>query len=343
MALLIFEFTHKLTDHLNSIKMKRIKLFLTISSCILISSCAFNISEYIASSKSLSYNHIISNEQIKSWGFNKNNYCDKQRNLCISYFHAAPLKGGRLKYSIETGSGNQTSQVDFSIDKEKLKNSYSGTIVLLHGFRISKEFMLNSALYFRLLGFQVVIPDLLGHGESEGHKEYGVGDSEVINRLMDDLIHKDIIESKPIYLLGNSMGSLTAARITQSRQDICGLILQAPMLKFDQAVYNYAKENFPLLSKALSEEEIRKGALIALEGVNIGLLETQIEPLLTKSSVPVLLFASNTDSISPYDHFRTLNQDHIEVVLLKDRNHPGMAVIGEIEHSALQDWLIQGR
>ncbi|WP_444899671.1 alpha/beta hydrolase [Microbulbifer sp. VAAC004] len=321
------------------IKMKSIKLFLTISICLLASSCAVNIRDYIASSKSFPYDHIVSNEQIKSWGFHKNNYCDKLRNLCISYFSADPLEKGKIKYSIETDSGDQTSQVNLSINKEALNKHYSGTIILLHGFRISKEFMLHSALYFRLLGFQVVIPDLLGHGESEGRKEYGVGDSEVINRLIDELIHKDLIESKNIYLLGNSMGSLTAARITQSRQDISGLILQAPMLEFDQAVYNYAQENFPLLSRAFSEKEIKIGASMALEEANISLLETQIEPLLTNTPVPVLLFASNTDPISPYDHFQNLHQDHIKIVLLKDRNHPSMAVIGEIEHSALQDWL----
>ncbi|QFT56576.1 alpha/beta hydrolase [Microbulbifer sp. THAF38] len=319
--------------------MKLKKLIPVTIFCVLISACSSNIADYITHSKSFPYDEIVSSEQIETWGFKKGSYRDTYRDLSISYLYAAPLEKGKIKYSIETDSGQNTTTVALAIDRKALKNSYSGTLILLHGFRASKEFMLNSALYFRLLGFHVVIPDLLGHGESGGNKEYGVGDSKIINRLIDDLIDTGIIENQHIYLLGNSMGSLAAARISQSRQDISGLILQAPMLEFDQAVYLYAKENFPLLSKAISEDEIKIGALTALKEANIRSQDTKIEPLIMNSSIPVLLFTSNTDPISPYDHFKNLDQGHIRVVNLPKRNHPSMAIIGDIEHRILQEWL----
>ncbi|WP_226642223.1 alpha/beta hydrolase [Microbulbifer variabilis] len=319
--------------------MKLKNLIPIILFCTLICACSSNIADYITHSKSFPHDHIVSSEQIEKWGFYKGNYRDTYRDLGISYLYAAPLEKDKIKYSIETDSGHNTSTVTLAIERKSLKKSYSGTLILLHGFRASKEFMLNSALYFRLLGFHVVIPDLLGHGESEGNKEYGIGDSEIINRMIDDLINTGIIENKNIYLLGNSMGSLAAARISQSRQDVSGLILQAPMLEFDQAVYLYAKENFPLLSRTISEDEIKKGALTALEEANISLQDTKIESLIINSPIPVLLFASNTDPISPYDHFKKLEQDHIRVVNLPERNHPSMAIIGNIEHKILQEWL----
>lgn len=164
--------------------------------CFSISACSSKIASYIEKSRSFPHDHIITSEQISQWDFSKSNYCQAQSNQCISYFHAAPLANKRISYSIEIESVKSVSAVNLELSRDNLKKDFSGTIILLHGFRASKEFMLTSALYFRFLGFDVVIPDLLGHGESDGTKGYGVVDSEIISNLIDDVAHKTVLSKK---------------------------------------------------------------------------------------------------------------------------------------------------
>ncbi|WP_020414355.1 hypothetical protein [Microbulbifer variabilis] len=101
------------------------------------------------------------------------------------------------------------------------------------------------------------------------------------------------------------MGALTAARISASRQDISGRILQAPMVKFDQAVVNYARAAHPLASGLIPESNFREGATRALEKANIYHDNTRIKALLISSSTPTLLFLSPSDPIAPIANPRT--------------------------------------
>jgi len=315
------------------------KLVTIVTLCFSISACSSKIASYIEKSRSFPHDHIITGEQISQWDFSKSDYCLAQSNQCISYFHAAPLTNKRISYSIEIESEKSESAVNLQLSRDNLKKDFSGTVILLHGFLVSKEFMLSSALYFRFLGFDVVIPDLLGHGESDGTKGYGVVDSEIISNLIDDVAYKNSIKKKNIYLLGNSMGALTAARISSSRQDISGLILQAPMVKFDQAAYNYAKSGFPLLSKIISESNIREGAALALARANIKIDDTKIKPLLISSQTPILIFASSSDSVAPHTEYQDITDRNIKLVILNDRSHPSMVAIGQDEHKVLSEWL----
>ncbi|MFA0790353.1 alpha/beta hydrolase [Microbulbifer echini] len=209
----------------------------------------------------------------------------------------------------------------------------------MHGFRTSKEFMLDSALYFRFLGLQVVVPDLLGHGDTGGKKKYGVDDSKYINSLIDNLIEEGIIKDGNIYLVGSSMGALTASHISSLRSDISGVILLAPMLQFDEAVYNYAKIDHPILSRIIPEKDIRKGAALALRKSNVKLKDTNIQPLLKSSQTPTLLILSDSDQISPYASYKQLQKDNIEIFKVNGRHHPSMNTIGEGEHEAIVKWL----
>ncbi|WP_444902568.1 alpha/beta hydrolase [Microbulbifer sp. SSSA007] len=235
-----------------------------------------------------------------------------RNNLCVNYFHATALINKKINYSIEVESYKSESTVNLKLNRNALESSFSGTVILLHGFRASKEFILSSALYFRFLGFDVVIPDLLGHGESGGKKAFGVGDSEIVNALVDNLIQKSIIKKDNLYLLGHSMGALTTARISASRQDISGLI---------------------------PEKNFREGATRALEKANIYLDDTRIKALLISSNSSTLLFLSSSDPIAPYSEFKDLTDSNINLVLLRERNHPSMEVIGKNEYELLVNWL----
>ncbi|MCO1336568.1 alpha/beta hydrolase [Microbulbifer sp. OS29] len=272
-------------------------------------------------------------------GFKKSRYCTKNKEDCLSYYYAPPLTENTLQYSVKFDAHAKDSVVNLSLNRDSFKEKYSGTVILLHGFRSSKEFMLYSALYFRFLGFQTIVPDLLGHGESDSNKKYGVGDSKIINGFIDNLISSGAIKGENLYIVGNSMGALTALYVSALRYDISGVILLAPMLPFDQALYNYGKLNHPLLSRIIPEKDVRQGANLALKKAGIEPNDTNILPLLNFSKLPILLASSPSDRISPYRNYKGLDQINIEVIEVDNRNHPSMATIGNTEHKAIIKWL----
>ncbi|MBL4774174.1 MAG: alpha/beta fold hydrolase [Alcanivoracaceae bacterium] len=194
--------------------------------------------------------------------------------------------------------------------------------------------MTNSALYFRFIGFNVIIPDLLGHGDSDGEISFGVNDSQIINELLQN---KSDIEY-PLYLLGNSMGAVTASYLA-SNNDISGLILLAPMTKFDEAAVNYALSYSPIISTFFSEEVIRRGAIEALNEANISVEQTNIKPIVSALNVPVIIFASTNDKVAPFSYFDSLSSLKISVIKVNDRSHPSMSIIGTQEHLYIQEWL----
>lgn len=111
------------------------------------------------------------------------------------------------------------------------------------------------------------------------------------------------------------------------------------MVKFDQAAYNYAKSGFPLLRGIISESNIREGAALALDRANIKIDDTKIKPLLISSKIPILIFASSSDSVAPHTEYQDLTYRNIKLVVLNDRNHPSMVAIGQDEHKVLSSWL----
>ena len=313
--------------------------------CFNLASCASVVSRFIEQSESFDYLDSISDKQIADLGFTEAQFCLNNEKPCISYLSAPPIVSKRISYTTELASNRGSSLVSLSLERNEVPEGLRGTVVLLHGFRASKEFMLNSALYFRFLGFNVVNPDLLGHGESGGEKQYGVGDAEIINALIDQQI-KVAKESNAVgagaeklYVLGNSMGCIAALHLSQMREDITGIILQAPMLKFDLAVNNYINANTPLLARFFTESTIEQAAIQSLQRANVMLEQTDTQLLISGSNQPVLLFASNADAVAPYSNFVQLASSRVNIVQVQQRNHPSMAVIGDSDSNELLHWL----
>ncbi|QFT54844.1 alpha/beta hydrolase [Microbulbifer sp. THAF38] len=316
-----------------------IRVLTVISICIVISACSQRIASSIEKAENFSFVDRITTERIEELGFKRTEYCLPDNKKCISYYYGSPLVDNNLNYSATLGRGDRENIVKINLNRDSLDRSYHGTVVLLHGFRTSKEFMLNSALYFRFLGFQVIVPDLLGHGDTGGKKKYGVDDSKYINSLIDNLVEEGVIKDENIYIVGSSLGALTATHISSLRSDINGIILLAPMPQFDEAVYNYMKIDYPVLSRIIPERDIRKGAVIALKRANIDLKDTNIQPLLKTSQTPTLLILSNSDQVSPYANYKQLKKNNIKIFKVNGRYHPSMNTIGDVEHEAIIKWL----
>lgn len=315
--------------------MNFIRYIIPLLGSLTLTGCASLVSSYLQSVDSFNYSSIGSSEQIAELGFIKREYCSAKEDRCTHYFIGEPLTSRRLQYQTEISSARSTTAVELSITRDSLPVYAPSTIVLMHGFRASKEFMVNTALYFRFLGFNVIVPDLLGHGDSAGAKTFGVVDSYVIN----EIISKEHVSQRNLYLLGNSMGAVAATRIASMRDDVHGLILQAPMLNFSEAVYRYSNSNYPFLVGLIGDEAILKGASSALSEANLTAADTDIMPLLSSLPIPLLILTSSADEVAPYASFAALLGEQLTVKNLTNRNHPSMAVVGDRDSAIILEWL----
>jgi pimeloyl-ACP methyl ester carboxylesterase len=260
-------------------------------------------------------------------------FCDTKLG-CYDYYFAAN-KAGKQKLSINNKAHftDKPYSTSLTVNRDDVP-SFKGSVVLVHGFRGSKDWSLMSAAYFQFLGFDVYIFDLLGHGELATTKGFGVADTQYIQRF----IESQLDSSDPIIAVGYSMGGLVATSLL-NQNTVGGAILQAPMTRFDDALLGYFKDRAPWYSVFLSDSTIRNGANSALKEVGLSAQDTNTISLLETSTSPLLVFSSTVDSVAPHPTFAALKNTHINVIKVDDVEHAYMSMIGQAEHTEILLWL----
>lgn len=99
------------------------------------------------------------------------------------------------------------------------------TIILYHGWSSRKEFQRIRGYLLAMVGYQVIIPDAIYHGERNSLKNYDIEDAKeyfweiILQNLKEaDILINSIIENyngdrKRIGVIGNSMGGITASGV----------------------------------------------------------------------------------------------------------------------------------
>jgi uncharacterized protein len=102
-----------------------------------------------------------------------------------------------------------------------------GTVIILHGLTINKGSMLDEAYEFRYWGYNVLLIDFRGHGNSEGNTTtIGVRETEEVKLAYDFVVKK---KERNIFLFGVSMGAVVAAKaISDYELQLSGVILETP-------------------------------------------------------------------------------------------------------------------
>lgn len=111
--------------------------------------------------------------------------------------------------------------------KSKADKLKKGTVLLFHGIGGAKDYLISEAEAFRNLGFNVMMVDFRGHGNSSGHTTtLGVKESEEV-KLAFDYVRQ--LGEKRIFIWGGSMGAVAVAHaIGQYQLNVSGIILEAP-------------------------------------------------------------------------------------------------------------------
>ncbi|TKB47622.1 hypothetical protein FCL40_15540 [Ferrimonas sediminicola] len=127
------------------------------------------------------------------------------RDRCLSYLKKKDgfRWGSGIKFTWTVDVGGRFTQMTLSRDGGL---PAWGTVVLLHGYRMNKESMALLAAYWVMMGFEVLIPDLGGHGQSDGPFSFGVGDAGLLSLWLDRQHPR-----QPLFLVVGSAASAATA------------------------------------------------------------------------------------------------------------------------------------
>jgi pimeloyl-ACP methyl ester carboxylesterase len=101
-----------------------------------------------------------------------------------------------------------------------------GTVVLFHGLAVNRKIMNFLAEGFALQGLRVFVPDLPGHGRTEGPFSPARAE-ECSENLLHELRSRGLAPPERTILAGHSMGGTIAIRVA-SRMPVAGVIAFSP-------------------------------------------------------------------------------------------------------------------
>lgn len=109
----------------------------------------------------------------------------------------------------------------------KTDSTAKGTVILVHGILANKGMVIAEAGQFRDMGYNVMLIDLRGHGNSGGNSTtMGVKETEEVKKAYDLIVSKG---EKNIFLWGISMGAVIVAKtISDYGLPVSGVILETP-------------------------------------------------------------------------------------------------------------------
>ncbi len=141
------------------------------------------------------------------------------------------------------------------------KSSHA-TIIVLHGTGSCKELMMPTAKILADDGFNAVLFDLRGNGESGGtYCTYGYYEKNDISRIIDYLMSKDSTQQIGIY--GNSLGGAIALQAMAKDNRIkCGII-ESTFASLREVVSDYMKRMYYFGTMFLSDIALNRAADMA--------------------------------------------------------------------------------
>jgi pimeloyl-ACP methyl ester carboxylesterase len=105
-------------------------------------------------------------------------------------------------------------------------NTPKGYVVLLHGLSANKRIMSYITAGFASQGLRVFVPDLPGHGRTDGPFSYQRSD-QCSENLVRELIARGLLDPERTILAGHSLGGAIALRVA-SRVPLAGVIAISP-------------------------------------------------------------------------------------------------------------------
>ena len=200
----------------------------------------------------------------------------------------------------------------------------SGTILLTHGVFKNRQQVLPRALFFRKLGYQVLLFDQRGNGQSGNSPVSGgileAGDFLAAEKYLDG---KHELK-KPIVFFGFSMGAMSALRAGTQASPLDAVIADSPLANLKSyvsrrtmgGIFSYLPGFLPACLKDYDQ----------LTGLSLTAKDLDLIPVVEKlGETPVLYITGESDDLARSSEVRQLFQHtpahHKWLVYMPDSGH----------------------
>jgi pimeloyl-ACP methyl ester carboxylesterase len=178
------------------------------------------------------------------------------------------------------------------------------TIVILHGYMLSKESMMPWAFLLAQAGYRVVLVDLRKHGESTGWQiSFGKYETADLSRVLDYLIEQNLCDER-VGVLGLSYGATLALHWAAHDSRVRTVVAIAPYNQPDEAMERFAKE----MKISLSQKSIHEALTIAATKLKINWTDWSGETAVRQLKEPILIIGAEKDTICPPKDIEKLKQ-----------------------------------
>ena len=230
----------------------------------------------------------------------------------------------KLYQNINPDRVTMASYDDLILKADYIENNNKSdkAVILMHGFRKQRVDMGNYVKYYLDRGFNILMPDARGHGESEGNY-YGYGWHDRLDMLkwIDYLVNKETMNH--IILHGNSAGAATVLMTSGEKltKQVKGIIADSGFTSMNDELKHQLKNlygipSFPLLKLTSVITKIRAGyyfsEVTALEQVK-------------KNKLPLFIIHGDADELVPTEMskliYKAANVDNKRLWIVPETGH----------------------
>ena len=193
------------------------------------------------------FTHFTENNTLKTKSPEKLSLIDKAKILFLGVNNPKPKnnKAPTQKYQILNLKSNKEIECWFIKNKEP-----KGTVILFHGYGGEKSSMIERSNEFIKLGFNTVLVDFMGSGNSEGNQTtIGFNEAKQVKTCFDYVTKTG---EQNIYLFGTSMGAVSIMKcIKDYKINPKGIIIECPFGSMYKTVCaRFKKMNAPTFPMA---------------------------------------------------------------------------------------------
>ena len=269
------------------------------------------------------FTHFTGNNTVKTKSPEKLSLIDKAKTLFLGVNNPKPKnnKFPTQKYQIINLKSNKEIECWFIKNKKP-----KGTVILFHGYGGEKSSMIERSNEFIKLGFNTVLVDFMGSGNSEGNQTtIGFNEAKQVKTCFDYVTRTG---EQNIYLFGTSMGAVSIMKcINDSKINPKGIIIECPFGSMYKTVCaRFKKMNAPTFPMA--------GLLVFWGGLQNGFWGFSHNPAeyAKNISCPVLLLYGEKD--------KSVSREEINVIY---KNLKGQKRINIYKATGHENYLIKNK
>lgn len=217
-----------------------------------------------------------------------------------------------------------------------------GTVIYVHGWQGDYRQHFFHALALADDGWNGVLTDLRGHGQSGGDQiSFGVHEAIELKALIDEVV-SDPDFTPPLILMGSSMGAAVALLAASEDDRVDGVVAIAPYADFMAVFPDGLQRMAPRATRRfLNPKRVERALVHARERSQADLAEAAPILRATTISAPVLLIHGETDRFVPSEQSQQLAEalPSAELILLEDLGHMALIMDRDSVLEATRPWL----